>query len=393
MVHRLLTKHAAIRRCLIVFSCVVALLLATKVSAQIAGSGTIQGTITDASGALVANANVSLIETSTSVKRETKTDSAGIYIFPNVPVTTYNLIVAAPSFETYEQTGIDLEVGSSIAINVALKVGRADVKIEVQAEGIALQTEDVSFKQTIDEHAVTEMPLNGRQLESLLVLAGGTSAAPCGDCTGSKFPDQAGTVYAIGGPGGNTSEWKLDGGDANDYQTGANLDVPFPDAVAEFSVESSALGAVGGMHSGGLVNIVTKSGTNSYHGSAFEFVRNNYLDATSFFSSTKDTLHENQYGGSFGGKILRDKLFAFAAYQHENLKQSTTSSPEYLPTTVGGTTGTGNVGGDFSATNPITTPSGTVPACGKFGQLCDPLTGAIIPNNIYGSAPGGAYFC
>jgi hypothetical protein len=389
MVHRLLTKHAAIRRCLIVFSCVVALLLATKVSAQIAGSGTIQGTITDASGALVANANVSLIETSTSVKRETKTDSAGIYIFPNVPVTTYNLIVAAPSFETYEQTGIDLEVGSSIAINVALKVGRADVKIEVQAEGIALQTEDVSFKQTIDEHAVTEMPLNGRQLESLLVLAGGTSAAPCGDCTGSKFPDQAGTVYAIGGPGGNTSEWKLDGGDANDYQTGANLDVPFPDAVAEFSVESSALGAVGGMHSGGLVNIVTKSGTNSYHGSAFEFVRNNYLDATSFFSSTKDTLHENQYGGSFGGKILRDKLFAFAAYQHENLKQSTTSSAEYLPTTVGGTTGTGNLGGDFSATDPITTPTGTAPACGKFGQLCDPLTGAIIPNNIYGSAPGG----
>jgi len=355
------------------------LVFSTQAKSQTAGSGSIQGAVTDSSGAVIPNATVTLIETATGVKHETRSGTAGAYSFPNIPITTYNLDVTAAGFESYEQTGIVLEVGSSIAINVALKVGAASVKVEVHAEGLALQTEDVSFKQTIDSQDVTEMPLNGRLLTGLILLTGGSSNSSCQDCgNNSKFPYQS-SAFSIAGGGGNTTLFKLDGGDSNDYQTGNNLDLPFPDAIAEFSQESAALGAVGGMHSGGFVNIVTKSGTNQYHGDAFEFIRNNYLDATNFFSNAKDILHENQFGGTFGGKVIRDKFFLFAGYQREVDAQSTTSSPQYVPTAA-------NMSGDFSASNPITTPAGTAPACGKFGQLCDPLTGAIIPGNNYNNA-------
>jgi hypothetical protein len=378
---------AAISRSVAVFCLVAFMLFALKGNSQVAGTGTIQGTVADSSGAVVPGASITLTEVSTQTKHRTVSDSSGIYIFPNIPITTYDLVVSAKGFETYEQTGIVLEVGSSIAINPTLKVGVADVKVEVHAEGLALQTEDVSFKQTIDSQDVTEMPLNGRLLTSLLLLTGGSTSANCGDCgNNSKFPYQS-QAYQIAGGGGNTTLFRLDGGDSNDYQTGNNLDLPFPDAIAQFSEESAALGAVGGMHSGGFVNIVTKSGTNSYHGDAFEFIRNNFIDATNFFSSSKDILHENQFGGTFGGKVIRDKFFLFAGYQREEDAQSTTSSPQYVPTAA-------NMTGDFSASNPLT-GNATNTICGVpnqyKGQLCDPLTGVPVPGNNYNN-PGAPTF-
>jgi len=368
---------AGIRRCVYVFSCVALLLFATKVNSQNAGTGTIQGNVSDSSGALVANANVTLIELATAVKHETKTDKAGVYVFPNIPITTYNLVVTAPNFETYEQTGIVLEVGSNIAINVVLAVGRTDIKVEVHAEGLALQTEDSSFKQTIDQQDVQEMPLNGRQMTGLITLSGGSSSAPGGDFTGSKYSYQTISVSVAGGMG-NTTAWKLDGGDNNDYMCNDNLPFPFPDAVSQFSVESSVLGAQGGMHSGGLVNVVTRSGTNAYHGSAFEFIRNNFVDATNFFSTSKDTLHQNQYGGTFGGHIIRDKLFGFFAYQHLKADQSASNTTQYVPTAA-------NLAGDWSNTDPP--PGAAKNNCGAPQQLFDPLTGAAIPGNKYPTPP------
>ena len=239
------------------------------------------------------------------------TGTSGLFSFPNLAIGTYVLDVASPGFEHYSQSNIVLEVGSSIAINVGMTVGRTDQKVEVQASGLALQTEDATFKQTIDQQTVTEMPINGRQMTSLITLSGGSTAAPAGDFTGSKYSYAAISVSIAGG-GGNTTMWRLDGGDNNDYMANANLPFPFPDAVNQFSVESTVLGASDGQHTGGLVNVVTRSGTNTYHGSAFEFIRNNYIDATNFFSTctpvapattctAKDTLHQNQFGGTFGG--------------------------------------------------------------------------------------------
>jgi hypothetical protein len=348
------------------------ILTACAVHAQLAGTGNIQGTVVDATGALIPHATVTLIEASTQVKRTTQTDQSGVYLFPNIPISTYNLKVGATGFETYEQTGIVLEVGSNISINPALKVGKADVTVETHADALSLQTEDESFKQTIDQSTVQEMPLNGRQMTNLITLSGGSTSAPGGDFTGSKYSYQTIAVSVAGGMG-NTTQWKLDGGDNNEYMGNGNLPFPFPDAVNEFSVESTALGAQSGStHSGGLVNVVTRSGTNQYHGSGFEFIRNNYVDATNFFSTKPDTLHQNQYGGTFGGPIKRNKIFAFAGYQRLKNDQATNPLEMYIPTAA-------NLAGDWSATNPPPSAGGQ--------QLYDPLTGAAIPGNKYATTP------
>lgn len=370
--------------------CCSVLLFATATHAQTTGAGSIQGTVTDPSGAVISNASVKLVEASTQVTLNTKTSSGGAYAFPNINVGTYSLSVTAPGFETYTSTGNVLEVGSSIAINAKMVVGSADVKVEVRSEGTALQTEDASFKQTVDSRELTEMPLNGRHMTDLISLVGGTQSASPGDSTGSKYPGQT-TGISIAGAQGNAVSYRLDGGDNNDYMGGGNGPLPFPDAIGQFSVETAALGAQNGAQAGGLVNIVTQSGTNKYHGSAFEFIRNNFINATGFFStctpvapattcSAKDTLHQNQYGGTFGGPILHNKLFAFAAFQHTHISSAAANSLAYEPTAA-------NLAGDWSQTDPLPGTTGPCPNVAAV-QLHDPITGAALPGNKY-NQPGG----
>ena len=233
---------------------------------QTGGTGSIQGSVQDTTGAVVKDAEVLVTNTATQVAKRATTDANGLYSFPNLDVGAYALDVSATGFAHYRQSNIVLEVGSSIAINAALKIGQTSETVEVQSNGIALQTEDVSFKQTIESQTLTEMPLNGRQMTALITLSGGSTPAPAGDFTGSKYSYQTISV-SIAGSGGNTTQWKLDGGDNNDYMANGNLPFPFPDAVSQFSVESTAQGAQDGEHIGGLVNVVTRSGTNKYHGS------------------------------------------------------------------------------------------------------------------------------
>lgn len=349
------------------------------VHAQVAGQGQIQGTVTDATGAVVPNATVTLTNVATRAQLTATTSTTGVYVFPNISVATYDLSVTAAGFSTYVQKGIVLEIGSNIAVNLNLAVGATGEKVEVHADSLALQTEDSSFKQTIDQSAVQEMPLNGRQMTGLITLSGGSSPAPdaAGNITGSKDSYQAISVSVAGGMG-NTTEWKLDGGDNDDYLSNSNLPFPFPDAVSQLSVESTVLGAESGKHSGGLVNVITRSGTNSYHGSAFEFIRNNYIDVSNFFASSKDQLHQNQFGGTFGGPILKNKLFAFAGYQRTVEKQASATNTMYVPTAA-------NLAGDWSNTDPA--PGSPANNCGPSQQLYDPITGAAIPGNKYASAP------
>jgi hypothetical protein len=346
----------------------------TNGNAQSSGTGSIQGAITDATGAIVQNATVTVTNVATQVKHSAITQGNGLYSFPNLEIGTYILDVVAPGFEHYSQSNIVLEVGSSIAINVGMTIGRTDQKIEVQATGLALQTEDASFKQTIDQQTVTEMPLNGRQMTALISLSGGSTPAPATDFTGSKYSYQVISVSIAGGMG-NTTMWRLDGGTNNDYMANGNLPFPFPDAVSQFSVESTALSAQDGMHTGGLVNVVTRSGTNKYHGSAFEFIRNNYINASNFFSATKDTLHQNQFGGTFGGPILKDKLFAFAGYQRSVSNQSQAATQAFVPTAA-------NLAGDWSVTDGPTCTSNK-----STIALVDPLTGTKLVGNKYPSQP------
>jgi hypothetical protein len=354
--------------------CIGIFFFPAKGHSQAAGTGSIQGSIVDSTGAIIQKATVTVTNVATQVKHVAVTEGNGLYSFPNLDIGTYAIDVVAEGFEHYIRSNVVLEVGSSIAINIDMPVGRTDQKVEVQASGLSLQTEDASFKQTIDQQTVTEMPLNGRQMTGLIALSGGSTPAPAGDFTGSKYSYQVISVSIAGGMG-NTTMWRLDGGTNNDYMANGNLPFPFPDAVSQFSVESTALSAQNGMHTGGLVNVVTRSGTNSYHGSAFEFIRNNYINASNFFSSTKDTLHQNQYGGTFGGRILRDKLFAFAGYQRTDSKQSQAATQAFVPTAA-------NLAGDWSVTDGpnCTSSKSTI-------QLVDPLTGAKLVGNKYPTAP------
>lgn len=348
-----------------------------SMNAQVAGTGTIQGIVTDPSGAFVPGATVTLTEESTHVVHTAKTDSAGAYAFPNIVVGTYTLSVADPGFQTYSKIHNVLEVGSNIGIDAHLAVGKQEQTITVEAEGLALQTEDAKFKQTIDERQIAELPLNSasRQVTGLIALSGGTAPAPGGDFTGSKYSYQTISVSIAGGQG-NSTIWRLDGGDNTDYTTNVNLPFPFPDALNQFAVESTVLGAQDGINAGGKVNAVTRSGTNNFHGNAFEFIRNNYINARNFFSAVPDSLHQNQFGGTFGGPIRRDKLFAFAGYQRLQASQSSSPISVRLPTAA-------NLLGDFSVTDPVSGSN----ACRSAIQLKDPLTGNPISGNKYATPP------
>ena len=347
--------------------CLGLLLFATKGNSQTAGTANIQGVVTDATGSIIQNASVTATNEATQVKHTGKTDASGRYGFPNISIGTYAVSVVAPGFKEYVQSHIVLDVGSSIAVNVTMAVGTTQQKIEVQATSIALQTEDVSLKQTVTENTILGMPLNGRQVSSLITVTGAAvNANTNGDVTGSKNFQTAYEVSIAGGQG-NATDYRLDGADNNNYQTNTGLAIPFPDAVSQFSVETTALNATSGLHPGGLVNVVTRSGSNQWHGSAFEFIRNNYIDATNFFSTSKDTLHQNQFGGTFGGKIITDKLFFFGGYQHLKSDQAQANKTAYVPTAA-------NLLGDFSATEST--------ACqAKAIQLLNPQTGAILSNN------------
>jgi hypothetical protein len=392
-----------------VLSLIAILLFAGTVRAQVAGKANLQGTVSDPTGAVIAKAEVTLTNEATQVALTTASDRSGIYSFPNVQIGTYTLAVIAQGFETYAQSGIVLEVGSSIDVNVKMTVGAESQKVEVQAEGLALQTEDVTFKQTVDQKEVLEMPLNGggsigtnpRQMTSLVLGAGGAVAASGNDFTGSKY-SYAAVAISIAGGMGNSILWRLDGGDNNDYMANANLPFPFPEAVSQFSVEASSLGAQDGMHEGGMVNMVTKSGTNTYHGTGFEFIRNNFIDSTNFYATctpvapattcvAKDKLHQNQYGGTIGGPLSiphffngKDKLFFFFGYQYFESKSATATTTAHVPTMA-------NLAGDFSTTAPVnSTLASATGACQTTAtQLLDPLTGAKLINNQYNNPAAG----
>jgi hypothetical protein len=345
------------------FALLVALILCASpiVYAQSAGSASVQGTVTDPTGAAVPDATLTLTNTDTHVARSTVTDAAGLYSLPNVSVGPYSLTVAASGFSGFTQTGV-LEVGNNLQINPVLKIGAATEHEEVQAAGVAVETETSSFKQVIDQKRIVEMPLNGRDATQLILVAGGAVTAPAGDIVTSKNYYTS-KVFAVAGSQGNYNNYLLDGGTNTDVFTNSNLPFPFPDALREFSVETNSLPARNGLHPGGLINAVTNSGTNQWHGTVFEFLRNNIINANNFFSTTKDSLKRNQFGGTFGGRILTDKLFFFGGYQGTRNRFVSNATGVCIPTAA-------ELSGDFSHMG------GNCPQA--TANIIDPVSGANI---------------
>lgn len=354
-------------RLLLALTLLLFLVQPSSLLAQAAGTASVQGIVTDGTGAAVPNATVVLTQTDTHTTRSTTTDGQGLYSLPNVPVGPYSLTVTAGGFSTYTNTGT-LEVGNNRSIDPQLKVGNATEHIEVQSTGVAIETESSTYKQVIDQKSITELPLNGRQATQLVLLSGGAVSAPGNDLVGSKNYASS-VVIAVAGGQGNYNNYVLDGGTNVDVFTNVNLPYPFPDALREFSVESNSLQARNGLHPGSLVNGVTVSGTNQWHGSAFEFLRNNYINATNFFSTKKDTLHRNQFGGTLGGKIITDKLFFFGGYQGTRESSATNAANSCVPTAL-------ELAGDFS--QQPTTGNCSRAKIATGGKLIDPASGADI---------------
>ena len=197
-----------------------------------------------------------------------------------------------------------------------------------------VQTQQNTISQVIDQRRIVDLPLNGRDPTQLITISGASINHSDGTNTGSKsfFSSQS---ISIAGSAGNETNYLLDGGDNNDSFTNVNMPFPFPDALAEFSVETSTLPARNGLHPGGVVNAVTKSGSNQWHGDLFEFIRNGNVNAINYFAPKQDSLKRNQFGGTFGGRIIRDKLFFFGGFQQSNIRQDPSATTAFVPTRRG----------------------------------------------------------
>jgi len=327
----------------------------------------VSGTVMDSTGKSMAGAQVTMTETDKGVTRGTVSDGEGTYTFPNLAIGPYRLEVKAPGFKDYVQTGIVLQVNNNIQINVPMQVGSVSERVEVTATTNLVETKENSISVVIDTAGINDLPLNGRQATALILSLGASVYADSGD-TGSKTFWNA-TRIAVAGGQGNGTAYLLDGGDATDAMSNVNMPFPFPDALQEFSVETSAVSSRFGTHPGATVNVVTKSGSNAFHGDLFEYIRNGDLDARNFFSLTgPDTLKRNTYGGTAGGAIIKDKLFYFGGFQGTENRQNPPQSITHIPTQA-------MLNGDF------TTIASAV--CGKAVTLAAPFSGNMInPNQL-----------
>ena len=267
--------------------------------AQAIGGGQIQGTVTDGTGSAVSGATIEATQTESGLNRTVTSGADGGYSLPSLPVGPYTLKVTATGFSTYDQSGIVIQVGNELRIDVKLQVGGVSQTVQVQAAASMVQTEDQSISQVVDRQRTVDLPLNGRQATQLILLTPGTANAPAADLASSKNYPSAVTLSVAGAQATNIN-YLMDASDNNDAFTNVNLPFPFPDAIQEFSVQTSGLSPQYGVHPGAVVNIVTRAGGNSFHGTLFEFFRNGDLNARNHFSTKQDTLKRNQFGGVLG---------------------------------------------------------------------------------------------
>ena len=304
---------------------------------QAVSTSQIRGVIQDPTGAVIAGAEVKVRQTDTGAVRAATSEVDGSYALPGLPVGPYQLEVTKQGFSKYLQSGIVLQVNVNPTIDVTLKVGALTEEISVQANAAMVETQNTSVGQVVDEKRVVELPLNGRQPTDLIFL---TPSVTTGRTFRASYPSSV-SVSISGGTVGSVA-FALDGGTNNDGLSNQNLPLPFPDALQEFKVETSSLPAQYGYYSSGSVNAVTKSGTNGFHGDLFEFVRNYDFNARNTFDAKRDNLKRNQFGGTLGGPIKKDKLFFFLGYQDSLIRSAPDAPPAFVPTTA-------MLSGDFSA--------------------------------------------
>jgi hypothetical protein len=360
---------------------------ATPGSSQM-NTGEIDGVVLDPTGAVVLNATVTAVETSTHLKYATKTNAAGEYLLAQLPVGRYELTVNVEGFKQIVQPSVELHAGERVRQPFTMELGEQSQTLTVSVAPGLLQVESAAIKDTIQQQQVIDLPLKGRDFIDLVGLAPGVTIPPAG--TRGSALAQTGTSYGILGQRSGHNLYLVDGVSVTDEAFNNLVLSPSVDAVQEVNINQTSYDAEFGGKSGGVINVITKSGSNNIHGSVFEFVRNDIFDARNFFvspTSSKPPFKQNQFGASIGGPIQKEKSFFFADYEGESIRQSQTQL-FYVPTALertGNFTGSG-ITVDMPGTATMY-PNDTIPAIESvaaaiLAKIPMPTPGLTGSNNL-----------
>jgi hypothetical protein len=306
-------------------------------------TGDIRGIVRDPSGALVPNARVTATIPSAAIERKATTTETGEFTIPTVPVGTYTVRIEAQGFKTFEQDNVVVDIGHVAQISASLELGQATEVVTAEAAAPLVETTSTQIGAVMNETSVVNLPLPTRDTYQLLQLQPGVQSQQGYDLFAGS--EEAGAVSVNGGRG-RANNYNVNGGDANDQFLNGPAIQPVPDAIAEFRVLTNTFDAEYGRNSGSVVNVVTKGGTNSFHGDVYEFFRNTDLDARGFFDTTRPKWNQNEYGGTLGGPIIKNRTFFFVTAGGRNVRQGISSDNVSVPSLA-------ERNGDFSASNPF----------------------------------------
>src|SRR3984885_3814586 len=377
----------------------ISLLLAPVAWAQDA-TGKIAGNITDATGAGVPRANIVVTNLDTNIRKEAVTSGQGFYQVLQLPIGHYEVSAEAQGFsKSVSRPANALEINQTLRVDLSLEVGAASISVTVEGQAGNIETGNSTVGGTVTGEAIFELPLNGRNSLDLLATQPGVTL------TNPDSTVATNAKYSIGGGRTDSVTYLLDGGLNNDLLSNEIVVNPNPDAIAEFRVLESTYTAEYGRNAGGIVSVVSKSGTNQLHGTAYDYVRNTDFDANDFFNNQqglpRPILRRNQYGGTFGGPILRNKLFFFFAYQGQKQTQVQLEGQvqTYTPAEAQGDFSQAVNGGPdpnvgkFLQANPFYQPNPTLAAQGIINpSSIDPVAQAYFKNGLIPTSPSGFLF-
>src|SRR5277367_5905056 len=335
------------------------LVAVTAVAQQISGS--IRGTVVDPSGAIVQSVAVSAQQTETGLTRAAVTDRSGGFVFVELPIGHYRILAEAKGYQKYLQEGISLDINETATVTVRLKLGAETQQVEVKADAELVQNTESSLGQTVKEREILDLPLDGRNFSQLGTLQPGVVPLTPG-LLEAGGPARANQAYAVDGQRPESNNFLIDGADNASAVDGGFVLKPPIDAIAEFRILSHNANAEFGRNTGSTTNIVTRSGTNSFHGAAWEFLRNDAMDSSDYFTRSVQPLRQNQFGATFGGPLIKDKTFFFGYYEGFRNRQGETVA--------------------------ATVPSAAEQQ-GNFAELCTSLGASIDPSTGLCSNPQG----
>ena len=355
--------------------CLFSVAAVSVLNAQV-DTATIVGTVQDPSGGVVPGAAVTATEVNTNIKTSTRADASGNYAITPLKIGEYTVSVEAQGFKKETRAGVVLQVQDRSRIDFTLQVGSIAEVVNIDAAAPVVETETSSLGDVVNAQQVTELPLNGRDFTQLATLTTGvikiTESSGSINGASSQSNGNAGGAFAVNGTRGNLNNFMLDGIDNNSNDNAGNVLQTNVDAIQEFKIQTSGYSAEFGRSGGAVINATIKSGTNQFHGTAFDFLRNDVLDARNFFEpadAPKAPFRQNQFGGTLGGPVIRNKTFFFVDYQGT---RAGTSSPDIVtvPTPA-------EIGGNFNGVSTIYDPNSTRMVNGNVVRT--PFPGNMIP--------------